>query len=38
MRKTIYKNRRGKVKTIVGKIPTIDFTFFLIFCSLKWAF
>jgi hypothetical protein len=29
------KNRRGKSKTIVGEIPTIDFTFFLIFLLCK---
>jgi hypothetical protein len=33
-----YKNRRGKSKTIVGEIPTIDFMLFLIFCPVKWAF
>lgn len=32
------KNRRGKSKTIVGEIPTIDFMLFLIFCPIKWAF
>jgi hypothetical protein len=26
------KKRRGKSKTIVGEIPTIDFTLFIIFC------
>jgi len=30
-----YKNRRGKSKTIVGEIPTIDFMLFLIFLSCK---
>ena len=30
-----YKNRRGKSKTIVGEIPTIDFMLFLIFLFCK---
>ena len=29
------KKRRGKSKTIVGEIPTIDFSFFLIFLPNK---
>ena len=33
-----YKNIRGKSKTIVGEIPTIDLCFFLFFCLVKWVF
>jgi len=30
-----YQRRTGESKTIVGEIPIIDFTFFLIFLSSK---
>jgi hypothetical protein len=30
-----YKKRTGKSKTIVGEIPTIDFTFFIFFNVVK---
>jgi len=33
-----YKKRSGKNYTIVGHIPTIDFTFLVIFYSVKTAF
>jgi len=32
------KKLKGKSKTIVGEIPTIDFASFLIFLLTKWAF